>query len=279
MSFLKPNSIKDLLVHVFTIIVIVVVAVLVVFYIWLPTTTNHGETITVPDVKGMSLQELEQFLQKRDLRYEVITDSSYSSTAKPLTVLRQVPAPNAKVKENRKIYVTINTRNPPKVRMPRVEDLSPKSALMTLKSYDLILGNVKYVPDPFMVVHEAQMNGRTVLEGERIEKGSTIDLVIGNGYGNTVFVSPMLTGLDLEEAQTVIIGSGLKVGRITSTDKGRAGFVEKDTIIIRAIGAESIQNQVPKPGEILKIGDIVDLWVYRPDTIANTTSPNILDNQ
>lgn len=279
MSFLKPNSIKDLLVHVFTIVAIVVVAVLVVFYIWLPTTTNHGETITVPDVKGMSIQELEQFLQKRDLRYEVTADSSYSSTAKPLTVLRQVPAPNAKVKENRKIYVTINTRNPPKVRMPRVEDLSPKSALMTLKSYDLILGNVKYVPDPFMVVHEAQMNGRTVLEGEHIEKGSTIDLVIGNGYGNTVFVSPMLTGLELEEAQAVIIGSGLKVGRITSTDKGRAGFVEKDTVIIRTIGAETIQNQVPKPGEILKIGDIVDLWVYRPDTIANTTSPNILDNQ
>ena len=226
----------------------------------------------------MTIGELQEFLEKRDLRYEVTADSSYSPTEKPLAVLRQVPAPNTKVKENRKIYVTLNAESPPKVRMPKVEDLSLKSALMTLKSYDLKFGKPKYVPDPFFVVHEAQMNGRTVLEGEQIEKGSTIDLVIGNGFGNTVFQSPLLLGLDLEEAQTVILGSGLKVGKITDTQKSMAGFPETDTTIYRDVSPGSIQNQLPKPGVILKIGDLVDLWVYRPDSIAND-SPNLLDNQ
>lgn len=279
MSFFRPDSIKDLLIHLLAAIAVVLSIVVIVFYVWLPLSTNHGETITVPDVKGMTLDELEAFLGKRDLRYVVTSDSSYSPDAKPLSVLRQVPVPNSKVKENRKIYVTINAESPPKVRMPRVEDLSPKSALMTLKSYDLVLGNVKYVPDPFMVVHEGQVNGRTILEGENIEKGSMIDLVIGNGYGNTVFTSPTLIGLELEEAEVVIIGSGLKVGKIRQTEIHQARFTDKDTTVIREIGAGTIQKQFPKPGIMLKIGDLVDLWVYTPDTTINHNSPNLLDNQ
>ena len=278
MSFLKPNSIKDLLIHLAIIVSIAAVITVLVFYVWLPVSTNHGETITVPDIKGMTIDEFPEFLEKHELRFEVTADSSYSPTEKPLAVLRQVPAPNAKVKENRKIYVTLNAESPPKVRMPRVEDLSLKSALMTLKAYDLKFGKPKYVPDAFFVVHEAQINGRTVLEGEQVEKGSTIDLVIGNGFGNTVFQSPLLLGLDLEEAQTVILGSGLEVGTINSTEKSKAGYFENDTTIYRDVSPGSIQNQVPKPGVVLQIGDQVDLWVYRPDSLAHD-SPNLLDNQ
>ncbi|MEQ9566990.1 MAG: PASTA domain-containing protein, partial [Pseudomonadales bacterium] len=141
---------------------------IIVFYIWLPISTNHGETITVPDIQGMTVNELDDFLGKRNLRFEPTADSSYSADYPPLAVLRQVPAPNTKVKENRKIYVTLNAESPPKVRMPKVEDLSLKSAMMVLRSYDLKLGDVRYVPDVFFgVVHEARMNGRVVLEGER----------------------------------------------------------------------------------------------------------------
>lgn len=278
MSFFKPDSLKDLLIHLAIIIATVVILTISVFNLWLPTATNHGETITVPDIQGMTLDELQEFLEKRDLRYEVTTDSSYSPDAKPLSVLRQVPSPNTKVKENRKIYVTLNTESPPKVRMPKVEDLSLKSALMTLKSYDLKFGQPKYVPDAFFVVHEAQINGRTILEGEKIDKGSTIDLVVGNGFGNSVFQSPLLLGLDLEEAQTVILGSGLKIGKLTNVDKSRAGFAENDTIVYRDIAPGTIQNQYPDPGEVLKIGDQVDLWVYRPDSTITSNSRNLLDN-
>lgn len=278
MSFFKPESIKDFLIHLAVILSIVLIITVAVFYIWLPVTTNHGETITVPDVQGMTVNELGEFLGKRDLRFEVTPDSSYSPEAKPLAVLRQVPAPNSKVKENRKIYVTLNAESPPKVRMPRMEDLSLKSALMTLKSYDLQFGKPKYVPDAFFVVHEAQIDGRTVLEGEQIEKGSTIDLVVGNGFGNTVFQSPLLLGLDTEEAQTVILGSGLKVGKISYVEKNLAGFVENDSTIYREVAPGSVQNQYPKPGKILKIGDLVDLWIYRPDSLMDNNAPNLLDN-
>ena len=148
---------------------------------------------------------------------------------------------------------------------------------MTLKSYDLKFGKPKYVPDDFFVVHEAQIDGRTILEGEKIEKGSVIDLVVGNGFGNTIFQSPLLLGLDMEEAQTVILGSGLKVGKISFVTESKAGFTENDTTIYRDVSPGAVQNQYPKPGVVLKIGDIIDMSIYRPDSLASD-APNILDN-
>lgn len=283
MSFRKPTSFKDYLMHFGVLLGSTLLIVIIVFYVWLPVTTNHGETITVPDIKGMTVSELDEFLSKRSLRYEATADSSYSPDHPPLAVLRQVPAPNTKVKENRKIYVTLNADSPPKVRMPKVEDLSLKSAMMVLKSYDLKLGAVKYVPDVFFgVVHESRMNGRAVLEGERIEKGSYIDLIVGDGYGNTVFQSPRLIGLEQEEAEIAIIGSGLKIGKITTTDKSLAGFstvdsLGNDILEYREIAPGTVQQQYPRPERRVKIGDPVDIWIYKPDSISNTAT--ILDNQ
>ncbi len=283
MSFKKPASIKDLLSHLGILVGAAVFFTVFVFYIYLPIRTNHGETITVPDVVGMTPEDLEEFLDRRNLRYEATADSGYSPSFEPLAVLRQVPKPNTKVKENRKIYVTLNAESPPLIKMPRMEDLSLKSAQMVLKSYDLKLGRIRYVPDVFFgVVHEARLDGRTVLEGERIEKGSSIDLIVGDGYGNTVFQSPNLVGLDQEEAETVIIGSGLKVGRIRSTISSQGRFVVKDSLGLdiyemRDISPGSVQQQYPEAGKILKIGDPVDVWVYKPDSV--NTNATILDNQ
>ena len=68
----------------------VMLCMIIYFYMYLPSVTNHGETITVPDVEGMKLEKLEEFLVTRNLRYEV-SDSSYSDEHPPLTVLKQYP--------------------------------------------------------------------------------------------------------------------------------------------------------------------------------------------
>jgi len=283
MSFKKPTSIKDVLLHIGVVLGTSILLVVFLFYVYLPIKTNHGETITVPDVVGMIPTELGEFLERRNLRFEVTEDSSYSSEFEALAVLRQVPRPNTKVKENRKIYVTLNAESPPLVRMPRVEDLSLKSAQMVLKSYDLKLGKIRFVPDDFFgVILEAKMEGRAVLEGEYLEKGSTIDLVAGDGYGNTIFQSPNLIGLDQEEAEVVIIGSGLRVGKIRDTKTSQAGFVVQDSLGLdimeyRDVSPGSVQQQYPKAEKILRIGDPIDLWVYQPDSLS--TGATILDNQ
>ncbi len=82
---------------------IIFVLLIIYFFAYLPSTTNHCETITVPDIEGRHISELDEILLAKDLRYEV-DDSSYSADYKPLTVLKQYPHAGAKVKEGRRLY-------------------------------------------------------------------------------------------------------------------------------------------------------------------------------
>ena len=88
MRFIARN-IKELLLQLLVILTAVTVLILLFFYLYLPTTTNHGETLTVPNLIGLSNEELDEYLIKRNLRYEVTQDSSYSSKFPALVTLRQ----------------------------------------------------------------------------------------------------------------------------------------------------------------------------------------------
>lgn len=277
----KEKTWKDLLLHIFLVFGIGITAVFVFFYAYLPITTNHGETLTVPDVRGVTLDELKDFLESRNLRYEVTPDSGFSASAKPLAVLKQFPLPNSKVKENRKIYVTLNSEKPPLIRMPKLISGSVKNAQLILQTYDLSLGEIIYVPDRDLnYVLKQQIDGREVLEGEKIPKGSKIDLVAGDGLGQQNLESPNLIGHDLESAQIAIIGSGLKIGEITH-EKTNIAVIEtelEDGTIETSemkVSPGSILKQSPKNGRNMKLGQKVDLWVYTPDSL--NVNPSQLD--
>src|SRR6187431_2764250 len=112
-SFLnKKNTLGSLLLTLAASIGTILFLSIIYFYIYLPATTNHGESITVPDLLGMKIEEIEKFLTDHDLRYEV-SDSAYSADYDPLTVLQQFPKAGAKVKENRMILVSVNRITPP----------------------------------------------------------------------------------------------------------------------------------------------------------------------
>jgi beta-lactam-binding protein with PASTA domain len=243
-----------------------------IFYIYFPFKTNHGDNITVPNIVGMGLDNLESFLRDRDLRYEILEDSSYSSEYLPYTVLQQNPAADSKVKENRKIYLTINSKVPPKIKMPNIINGSVKNAQLILKSYDLKLGQIKYVPDLAMnAVIKIYKDGDSLSVDGLIEKGSIIDLDVGDGLGNQIFNAPDLIGLDFDEAKFTIIGSGLRVGLINYQD---SGFVYNK--ILDDLGNEIYEKTKINPGRIfkqfpekdvrVKIGRKVNLWIVEDST-------------
>jgi beta-lactam-binding protein with PASTA domain len=281
MKLLKTNSWLDFFIHLGIIAVIGVIAVLFFFYVYLPLTTNHGETITVPDVVGVHYDDLDEFLTNRDLRFEVSEDSSYSADEPPQTVLQQFPLPGSKVKADRKVYVTLNTSSPPLIEMPNLVDASQKTALMVLKSYELKLGNREYAPDlAFNAVLAQLYEGDTIAPGTKIPKGSTIDLVLGNGLGNQSLESPNLIGQDEESARIAILGSGLVVGNIRYEKKGLAvveRMIEVDSVIYEQITVEpgAVSKQEPAPGRNVKLQQKIDLWIYKPDSV--NLNPSILD--
>ncbi|WP_247231738.1 PASTA domain-containing protein [Telluribacter sp. SYSU D00476] len=257
---ISTQSRKDLFIHIGIIIALIAALFLSFFFIYLPLTTNHGESITVPDLRKMNVEELEDFLDERDLRYEV-SDCTFVANIAPLTIISQYPQPNSKVKEGRKIYITVVSRTAPLIKMPKLTDMTLRSAQMLIKSMGLNLGTLRYVPD---LAHGAVLkqyyNGQEILPGQPVAKGSKIDLEVGDGLGSTSFPVPSVLNMPLDEAKFQIVGAGLKVGQIIEvTDDTK----EPGTIV----------RQNPESGNKIRIGDVIDLWVVGPLNAASS-DPN-----
>src|SRR5258708_25901757 len=116
-KFFKENSVEALVKHMVIIGGVLLFFCIIYFYIYLPNVTNHGEFVDVPDLKGIKVDELQDFLEKHKLRYSV-NDSAYTDTLPSLSVLRQFPVAGSKVKENRIVYVSLNRVSPPTLPMP-----------------------------------------------------------------------------------------------------------------------------------------------------------------
>lgn len=223
------------------------------FYIYLPNTTNHGETITVPNLEGMDVDKIEGFLSGHDLRFE-ISDSSYSEDFPPLTVLQQFPKSGSKVKENRKIYITLNRVTPPTVPMPDLVDRSRINAEVVLKSNELRRGHIILEPSPFLnLVKEMRYLGKPIEEGTRVPKGAVIDLVVGDGNGRSDFRIGNLIGDSYETALFKLQGWNLHLGSVEIP----AGVDTTGTSPV-------VYKQYPEINEQVRVGDPVDLWLAPP---------------
>lgn len=270
-----------ILLHLTIVVVLGTLITLLFFNVYLPSKTNHGETITVPNVVGIHYDDLNEYLVNRKLRFEITEDSSYSADYQPLEVLMQFPLPDSKVKEGRKIYLTLNTKKPPKIRMPNLVDASIKNAQIVLKSYDLKFGEIEYIPDEiFGTVLKQKIDGREVLANEMVPKGSVIDIVSGNGLGVITLLSPNLIELEAEDAQIAIVGSGLQVGSVKYDKEGSYVVIEtnddgEDEEVTKQAAPGAVFRQWPVPGTEMRLKQAIDIWIYKPDSI--NSRPSLLD--
>lgn len=247
---LKANTVGGLFLHLILALTIFILLCVFYFYAYLPHITNHGESITVPSIEGLPITRVEEFLASHDLRYEV-NDSTYSAEYPPLTVLKQYPAAGAKVKENRKIFVSVNRKNPPTVKMPDLIDGSLTNAEAVLRGSELKRGKIRLVRGPFLnVVKEMQIDGNKVVPGVLVPKGTLVDLVVMDG-GSNKLPTPNVLGFSYEDAKVNILGSNLNIGDVNLVGDTTGGVILK---------------QEPTPGEIIMVGDVVDIWIGEEGT-------------
>lgn len=188
---------------------------LVLYFIlkWLNVYTKHGETISVPDLKGMNIVEAMDLLDDQGFKY--VIDSIYTDQAEPNSVYEQEPEANALVKENRTIYFTVVSGSAPTVKLPDLIDVSLREAQAILESYGIKVGRLIYKPDLAQnAVLGLQYKGKDVGKGFVISKGDVIDLILGDGYGNLKVEIPNLIGLSYDEALFVLQGSKLILGAV-----------------------------------------------------------------
>lgn len=230
--------------------------------IWLKIYTHHGQAISVPDLSGLTVEEVSDLTTARDLRFEII-DSIYSSDMPRGTVVKQNPVANSKVKKNRKIFLTMNAVNPEMVSMPQLVGISIRQARLALENAGLSLGKISYRPDYAINNVLQQMHHDTVIkEGSEIIKGATIDLVLGMGLSGEKTKIPELIGLDLESARVKIADNYLNVGAVTYD---RTVLNDEDS------AGAFVWRQYPEydPLGRLNMGLEIDIWL----TIDSTLLP------
>lgn len=242
---------RKILIHLVASIATMII-ILFTLVSWLSSYTNHGETVTVPNIKGMKYAELKEYLGNKNLDVKISDSSMFLLDKGPGVVVEQDPRPNEQVKEGRTIYVSITRTVPPQVKMPNLIDVSQRQAEAILFSYGLRLGSMIYKPDLAKgAILEMSCKGKLLKAGESIAKGSKIDLVLGDGVGITDVAVPNLLNLSLEEAVFVLKGSALNVGEV-SYPSGKLDSVNFFVV-----------EQMPMPGDsvFIKQGEAVNLKV------------------
>lgn len=254
---------RNILITILSIFLAGIALLFFVFY-GLSFYTHHDQYVVVPNVKGKSMFEAKRELKNFDLDFLVV-DSTFDESQPPLSVIDQQPRKGAKVKEDRKIYLTLNASAPPQVKIPSIIDNSRRQAELILNSWGLKIGQYIYIPDMAKdAVLNIQINGKIVSPGLVVPKGTTIDLVLGDGFGNQIVEVPPLNDLTVREAIAVLEAVHLNLGMLLADGK------------ITDTSAAYVYDQDPKFGQPGKLGpgNTVQLFI-RQDKSESTSTPEI----
>jgi beta-lactam-binding protein with PASTA domain len=233
---------------------VIVVGFIMALLIWLNFYTRHGQSRPVPDFMGLTMDQTTRLAKKSKVRFQII-DSVYTSEVPRGCIAEQNPKVGFKVKKWRNIMLTINAFNPEMVAMPNLVNLPKRQAYALIESSGLEMGTPRYIPDISIdVVIKQLYNGREIQEGDSIQKGSIIDLVLGKGLSNQRTSVPDLIAMNFESAKNRIFGASLTL--VTS--------IYDNTIIT---GADSVNAFVYKQNPdfsndaTLQLGSSVYLWL------------------
>ena len=242
---------------------VVTILLLVAVFSLLKSYTRHGEAYLIPDLTGMTMDELRQNHSLEIFNLNII-DSVFDNSLLPGSVIMQNPSPGSKVKEGRNIYITVVSVVPKMSVMPELKDLTVRQAVTTLKSNGIHLRRLIYIK------HFAEnsilgqyFDGDTLLAGTEILEGSEIDLVVGLGRNQKAKV-PFVIGLTADQAHDALQMAFFNYGSefILGTPDPRHNRVYR---------------QFPPWNEELYPGDSITLY-YRSDLSFNFDSLKQLIN-
>lgn len=164
----------------------IVVLILLVFAImwWLRVTTNHNQKIAVPDLSELTLDKVEEKLAEYDLRYEILDSANYNPDYPKYSVIEQIPEPGKFVKENRKLYLTLNPSGYRDIEVPDVLGKTLRQVEPTLLAMGFQIGTISYKPHISDNVLEMRYQGKVLNPGESIPKTSKIGLIVGDQSQN-----------------------------------------------------------------------------------------------
>lgn len=216
--------------------------------------THHGESVQVPNLKGLKLEKAIELLEASDLAYEVI-DSVYLPQLKAGTIVEQTPLGKEKVKQYRQVYLVINSYAKPFVSLPDVRDLSSRNAKATLEALGLKVAGMQYVPSEYKdLVKDVKFGGRILLPGARIQRESSVILLVGGDVSDSEITMPSLRGLKLEAVNASLRKDSLSLGS-----------VQFDVVPRNKVDSAQffVYKQEPITGSSVNLGRAINIWLTK----------------
>jgi beta-lactam-binding protein with PASTA domain len=170
----------------------------------------QGREVAMPDVVGMKAIEAQQTLQSRGVGIKV---EDHIFNPLPVdTVVRQSPAPGSRVKTGQYAHVMLSL-GPQKATIPSLVEHSLRAARIELLRSGMQLGEVSsaYLP----LGQDDTVIQQTPAPGNSDITSPHIDLLVSLGPRSPAYVMPEMVGLSLAEAESKLVGSALKVSKLT----------------------------------------------------------------
>ena len=242
----------------FTGMILLIAALLLMTSWWMRCYTNHGESLQVHNYIGIPLEDAIKKANSRTFSI-IVNDSIFVVGKPPLEVLEQDPKPLSRVKEERKIYLTVSKASPDMVNLPDIsngnEDFDQyrrklRSHSINAKIIDRKFSN-KLEPNTIIeVLYNGEKITKELQDGYEVPMGCTLEFVVTERGGGTVPI-PNLVCKDYDAASFLIGNFSLNIGSIitdaTVTDQNSA----------------YVWKQLPRhrAGVNMRIGEQIDLYL------------------
>lgn len=234
---------------------IILVAIIIFFALQgLNSYTRHGQSNPVPDFKGLTPTEAIEIATQQNLVIVVI-DSVFTDEVKPGEVIEQVPDAGFGVKENRTIFLTINSTQKEQVILPKLSEISFRQAQVLVENCGLLIGEISYQPSEYNnLVLKVEQDSVELFQDDLVLKGSLVNFVIGRDTENEETSLPNLKGKNIEIAKNIITDAMLNFGVLIYDDT----FLSAEDSVNATVWK---QRPDINAGSFVRMGTSVDLWV------------------
>lgn len=247
--FNKQTDWKSVLPYIYVIagfFLAIYLIVLIADKLIMPSYVHDRETVTLPDVQKMKLDEAIVNLELLELRY-VVNAEQYDSELQEGYVVKQMPKPNSEIKVGRTIFLTVS-KGTETVEVPYLIGRSVRKAREILMQKGLILGDAKYVFNN--EVPRDTILSQSIPYRQKAPYESIINVEVSKGP-ELEFAMPYLLDSSFQEAIKIILEHGLIVGNTK--------FVKDETF-----SPGTIISQSPQAMEMIQANTVVDLVVVSP---------------
>ncbi|MDA0742139.1 MAG: PASTA domain-containing protein [Bacteroidetes bacterium] len=227
---------------------------------WMHSTTQHGKTVSVPDIRLMKLSEAVEALEAVGLNYEVIDSTHYVPGVKEGAVVEVFPQAYAEVKLGRTLFLSTNPSSLPKYPLPNYKDQLVSYVISKFQDKGFFVDSLVLIPDLShdLVLKVVDSKGVLAAEQAPYQTGSHFVLYVSAGESDRNAFLPDLTGLTCAQAQQTLMTYSLNLG---------ATIIDGE---INDTAAAFVLRQFPefKTDAEVPVGSSVDLWLTSDSTAA-----------